>query len=238
MLYQLSYKDFYKNLFLIYMIMMLKNDQNLRTRAKNILRLKKSEEHLFCILHKIMEIIYFSVNVRRCNIIFGVKFVLILFISFLPARVAAEFNTDCLTIPISSELSRFFLKIPNPDQYAIGIGKIQISTRVVMFSSNSHKRKRNAEYLTLVSREIEETARNIKDFLTKVVVRTPENGISEPQDLKISWGACPQTPLAKGAFSAKTVSLRKFYLDLKPSEVGQSVNKAYLCFRLVCTNGK
>ena len=81
---------FYKNLFLIYMIMMLKNDQNLRTIAKNILRLKKSEEHLFCILHKIMEIIYFSVNVRQCNIIFGVKCVLILFISFLPARVAAN----------------------------------------------------------------------------------------------------------------------------------------------------
>ena len=52
-------------------------------------------------------------------------------------------DPDCPTIPISSGLSRFCLKIPNPDQsYAIGIGKIPISTRVVMFSLNSHKRKR------------------------------------------------------------------------------------------------
>ena len=48
------------------------------------------------------------------------------------------------------------------DQYEIGVGKIPISTRVVIFSSNSHKRKRNAEYLTLMSRKTEETARNIK----------------------------------------------------------------------------
>ena len=75
-------------------------------------------------------------------------------------------HTDCPTIPILSELSRSVcLKIPNPDQYAIGIGKIPISTRVVIFSSNSHKRKRNAEYfyyLTLMSQKTEETARNIK----------------------------------------------------------------------------
>ena len=41
--------------------------------------------------------------------------------------------TDFPTIPISSGLSRVCLKIPNPDQYAIGIRKIPISTRVVIF---------------------------------------------------------------------------------------------------------
>ena len=50
---------------------------------------------------------------------------------------------DCPTLPIWSGLSRFCLKIP------IGIGEIQISTRV-------------AEYLTLMSQKTEETARNIK----------------------------------------------------------------------------
>ena len=35
-------------------------------------------------------------------------------------------------------LSRFCLIIPNPDHYAIGIGKIPISTRIVIFSSNSY----------------------------------------------------------------------------------------------------
>ena len=71
-------------------------------------------------------------------------------------------KSDRPTIPISSGLSRFCFKIPNPDQYAIGIGKIPISTLVVIFSSNSHKRKKNAEYLTLMSRKTEETVRNIK----------------------------------------------------------------------------
>ena len=70
-------------------------------------------------------------------------------------------NSDCPSIPVSSRLSRFCLKIPNPNQYAIRIGKIPISTRAVIFSSNSHKSKRNAEYLTLMSRKTEETARNI-----------------------------------------------------------------------------
>ena len=77
---------------------------------------------------------------------------------------------DCPTIPISSGLSQFCLKISNSDQYAIGIGKIPISTHVVIFSSNSHKRKRNAEYLTLMSRKTEETARNYRRCLTEVVV--------------------------------------------------------------------
>ena len=35
----------------------------------------------------------------------------------------------CPTIPISSGLSQFCLKILNPDQYAIGIGKIRILTQ-------------------------------------------------------------------------------------------------------------
>ena len=42
--------------------------------------------------------------------------------------------SDCPTITISSGLSQFCSKIPNPDQCAIGIGKIPISTRVVIFS--------------------------------------------------------------------------------------------------------
>ena len=77
---------------------------------------------------------------------------------------------DCPAILISSGLSRFCLKIPNPDQYAIGVGKIPISTSVVIFSSNSHKRKRNAEFLTLISPKTEETARNYRRFLTEIVV--------------------------------------------------------------------
>ena len=47
-------------------------------------RLRKGEEFLFWILHKIMEIILFLANVHQCNIAFGVvclyKFVLNLFI--------------------------------------------------------------------------------------------------------------------------------------------------------------
>ena len=70
-------------------------------------------------------------------------------------------------------LSRFCLKIPNPDQYAIGIGKIPISTRVVIFSSNSHKRKRNAEYLTLMSRKTEEKF-VMKKKPAKVAIKLPK----------------------------------------------------------------
>ena len=43
-------------------------------------------------------------------------------------------DSDGPTIPISLGLSRFCLNIPNPDQYVIGMGKIPISTRVVIFS--------------------------------------------------------------------------------------------------------
>ena len=60
------------------------------------------------------------------------------------------------------EIIAILLENPQSDQYSIGIGKIPISTRVVIFSPNSHKRKRNGEYLTLMSRKILEPARNIK----------------------------------------------------------------------------
>ena len=52
-------------------------------------RLRKDGEHLFWILHKIMEIAFFSANVRQCNIVFRVVHVLVCFKSFfifLPAH--------------------------------------------------------------------------------------------------------------------------------------------------------
>ena len=123
-------------------------------------------------------------------------------------------KSDCPTIPILSGLSRFFLKIPNPDQYAIGIGKIPNSTRVVIFSSNLHKRKQNAEYLTLMSWETEETARNID---RNCYVRTPE--MSFPGRLNSRFknflGAFPQIPIAKGAFSASDSIFQKFLSRFK-----------------------
>ena len=61
--------------------------------AKNILRLRKGEERLFWILHKIMEIVSFSVYVHQCNIAFSVqlcfKFFYLLFF-FFQAKVAAN----------------------------------------------------------------------------------------------------------------------------------------------------
>ena len=42
---------------------------------------------------------------------------------------------DSLIILISSGSFRFCSKIPNPDQYAFGIGKFQISTVVLKFSN-------------------------------------------------------------------------------------------------------
>ena len=83
--------------------------------------------------------------------------------------------SDCSTILISSGLSRFCLKIPNPDQYAIGIGKIPISTRVVIFPSNSEENTKVAIKLP-------------KNFYRNCCVKTPEMVFSEPLDLKISWG--------------------------------------------------
>ena len=60
---------------------------------------------------------------------------------------------------------------------------------------------------------------NYRRFLTEIAVL--ENGILEPLDLKISWGRggghAPRPPYDKGPSALKTVSLRKFYLDLKPS---------------------
>ena len=43
--------------------------------GKNILRLRKGEELLFWILHKIMEIICFSANVLQCNIANSIVYV-------------------------------------------------------------------------------------------------------------------------------------------------------------------
>ena len=43
--------------------------------GKNILRLRKGEELLFWILHKIMEIICFSANVLQCNIAYSIVYV-------------------------------------------------------------------------------------------------------------------------------------------------------------------
>ena len=58
---------------------------------------------------------------------------------------AAARNTSRLSNHPDFVIVPICLKIPNPDQYAIGTGKIPISIRVVIFSSNSHKRKGNAD---------------------------------------------------------------------------------------------
>ena len=67
--------------------------------GKNILRLRKGEKLLFWILHKIIEIIVSSFNVRQSNIAFSVvhvqvcfKYILLIIIllSQLPARVLAN----------------------------------------------------------------------------------------------------------------------------------------------------
>ena len=44
---------------------------NIEKYSKNIPSLKKGEELSFWILHKIMEIICFSANVRQCKIAFS-----------------------------------------------------------------------------------------------------------------------------------------------------------------------
>ena len=41
-------------------------------------------------------------------------------------------------------------------------------------------------------------------FLTKYLLENAENSISETLDLKISGGACPQTPLEARAFGARS----------------------------------
>ena len=87
------------------------------------------------------------------------------------------------------------------------IGNISISTRVVLFSSNSHKKRTKCRIL---NSDITKNWRNCKscdqtteDFWQK---RTPE----------ISLGGMPPEPPSKGCSvsTLKTVSLKKFYPDL------------------------
>ena len=87
--------------------------------------------------------------------------------------------SDCPSILISLGLSQFCLKIPNPYQYAIGIGKVPILTRAVIFSSNSHKRKQNAEYLTLMGSDFLKKLQKLQEITEDLIgrnycVRTPE----------------------------------------------------------------
>ena len=67
--------------------------------AKNILRLRKGEEPLFWMLHKVLEIVYFSAtvikNIHQCNITFSfvhvqVSFNYFLFVIMFLSRVAAD----------------------------------------------------------------------------------------------------------------------------------------------------
>ena len=67
--------------------------------------------------------------------------------------------THCPTIPISSGFSRFCLKIPNPDQYAIGIGKITIFKSVLI---NTQEHLTECTQLKLIPRKRKYTTYNIK----------------------------------------------------------------------------
>ena len=58
--------------------------------------------------------------------------------------------TYCPTNPISSGVPRFLLKILNPDQHAIGIGKIRIFTSVLIFLYNG-RNSYDRVYFTLIS---------------------------------------------------------------------------------------
>ena len=82
---------------------------------------------------------------------------------------------------------------PNPDQYAIGKGNIPISTRVVIFSSNSHKRKRKVCY----EKTPQKLRSNYRRFFDRnCCVRTPE--------MDFPGGHAPRPPpLAKGSFGAQ-----------------------------------
>ena len=92
---------------------------------------------------------------------------------------------DCPTIPISSGLSCLFLKIPNPDQYAIGIGKIPILTRLVIFSSNSHKR----------NSDVPKKGRNCKKYQIKLSTFMPKGNKVAINLLKIfDRICCVRTP--------------------------------------------
>ena len=77
-----------------------------------------------------------------------------------PTLYQTAATPECPTIPISSGLTRFCMKFPNPDQHAIGIGKIN--------NKNKNKRKRNAEYLTQLRIRLQKT------FDGNRCVRTPE----------------------------------------------------------------
>ena len=121
---------------------------------------------------------------------------------------------ECPTIPISSGLSRFCLKIPNPDQYAIGIRKIPISSHVVIFSSNSHKRKRNAEYLTLMSRKTEETARNCRRFLTEIVMSEHQKWHFRASRFKNFLGGMPPDPSSKRRLRRLTEYLSENFIPI------------------------
>ena len=124
---------------------------------------------------------------------------------------------------ISSGSFRFCSKIPNPDQYAFGIGKFQISTVVLKFSNeflwysyndttqsilswkwypeqfqkphNLYKIK-----LTTSTRSHANKNKHKKDnwfrehFGQNLSSRDTRNGVSEHQDFKIFWGSMPPHP--------------------------------------------
>ena len=73
----------------------LKNAQKFKNMLRTNLRLRKGEELVFWILHKVTVTICFSDNVRQCNIAYSVHvelwdFLFKSYISFLPARVAGN----------------------------------------------------------------------------------------------------------------------------------------------------
>ena len=72
-----------------------------------------------------------------------------------------ESGPDSPTIPLSPGFSRFCLKILNPNQYAIGMGKIAILTSVLIFWMNSfdtYTRTPNRVYL--IETDIQKTLKN------------------------------------------------------------------------------
>ena len=121
--------------------------------------------------------------------------------------------------PQSLGFSRFCLKIPNPDQYAIGIGKILILTSVWCFQMNSYDkytRTRNRVYLKLIPRKLKYTAWNYKIKLSTCMSKPAKKGIKNNRfsecfkkkspspntriafesikNFKFSWGDMPPDP--------------------------------------------
>ena len=130
-------------------------------------------------------------------------------------KVKTQTFSDCPAILISGHpgLSRFCLKIPNPYKCAVTIGKTSISTRVVIFLSSPHKRKRNAEYLILMSRETQKLQSNNRRLLTEIILLEHQKWhFRASVDLKLSWGRgggqCPLAALAIGASDWRLDSLR------------------------------